>query len=157
MREAQVISDNHLGLYPEPLVTGLQPDLLAEYFVLESVRRQNTFLSVFKLAWRLSPQKTSDFLVRCARDFAWHDALPLLLDHALKNLSGKALDRFLRSATQICANYFDSKTEVPQSLFTLLETAGRSYSTAKLFLATCYQRGNGVEQDLGIAFKILSE
>ncbi|MGH1417092.1 MAG: tetratricopeptide repeat protein [Pelagimonas sp.] len=72
LREAIVFSDNNLADDPEPVITGLQPNILGEFFVLESIRRQGAFQVIFEIAWKIAPQETAKFLRQLFEDFPDH-------------------------------------------------------------------------------------
>ncbi len=152
LREALAIADNPMQNDPEPVITGLQPDLLGEYFVLESLRKQAVFVEVTDLAWTLSSDQMAEFLIRITRDFPHHPTIELILNNIPNEPNEATRVAYVYAVSHIMVNLSRSNSHFPSGFMTMLRIAAEAGDgLAMSNLGVCYAQGKGVEKNMRTA------
>ena len=87
------------------IITGIEPDILGEWFVISELERDERLLNLVSVAWRLSPRRMVEFLTRSILDFETHGTIRDIcqvvppnregMDVYVGQLHNEELDRFL--------------------------------------------------------------
>lgn len=148
LREAQIICDNNIQSDPEPVIYGLQPDLLGEWFVICSIARQHTFLDLFDIAWSLAPNSTAEFFVRISRDFSSQSILEEILNRLPDPKNHAATREASMVAETIIGNLLYEDIEMTRGIMDLLERRADSGLLESIVnLGYCFEKGFGFLKD----------
>lgn len=138
------------GATPPMEIPARQPDLLGDWFVLSSIRFGVPVTWLAETAWRLAPDKMVIFLQRIARDFPSFPATKALLDHTPAEDAG--VSAYAAVGTPLLLTFNSSNEGVPAGVIRALRWAvDRGDGAAMANLGVCYERGIGVEKDIGTA------
>lgn len=159
-KQAMVLTGGYLadGIHDDNAhITGLQPDLLGEWFVLrklENNEKLQTDLS--KTAWSYEPEIMASFVQRVDQDFWGHNTVQNILDSVY--IDGLDLSVLSKCVLALSYYYQMNKVFIPKKLIDALTIACDSNNTmAMLRLAWCYEDGNGIEQDLEKAIELFEK
>ncbi len=152
--EAKLIADNPVCDDPEPTILGLEPDLLGEFFVIESIRKQKRFLRLLDLCWSVNPTRVVDFLSRVARDFSNLPTTREIIDHPVPEGSRHKLVEY---STDIALCWGSKSGNIPNQLaHAHLDAVEQGDPKAMSTLGVAFLEGAGVTKNVSRAINLLT-
>lgn len=132
---------------PGNIVLPLEPDVLGEWMVLDSLKEVLPVVQILEIAWRYRPEETAAFLVRLAQDFGSHLITTEILELSLPT------ENALMSLSIVCASIarlmLKNAQYVPSEslLKALVYSADVNGDTSSMItLSIIHSRGRGVEK-----------
>lgn len=151
LRQARIFTDGPLVENPSPEIPPLQPHLLGEWFVLQTISRQRAFLELVDMAWSLKPDEMAAFLVRLAADFPREPVTERLLSRVPE---GEPHEAYSSVVCDVLTHLDNAGVDFPAPVIELVkELALAGNPRAMRTLGFCFERGKGVAPDPKTAVK----